>query len=297
MPSLEVLPLFEGGLHPHEPKKTGFRYKAHSSYGSIARGMLTGELAGGILHWEVFISEVLALPGQRALWTMPLFLHACPTEILFRESLFKILYPSQKSSPSKLPNRLIFGVESRNSLTQSQVQAWLSRWTTHSKIQLVFKVLPMDLMLQGIKAEMLDGIIVPAPWGMQAEAMGVGKVDPQFAPGNLAQKVVMVCRRDTFEKPVSTLEDIATDLTAARIRLRTPAVLRKAADEMARHGKPLISAQLLERSAKRHFTCDSPYEITPDTDHVVHELKRLENLSALPPQVAPNEQTARLLLC
>lgn len=258
--------------------------------------MLTGELAGGILHWEIFIAEVLALPGQRALWATPLFLRACPTEILVRDPLFKCLYPPQPTTATKLAARLVFGVASRSSLTQAQIRAWLSRWPNGSQIQLVFKVLPMDLMLQAIKAEMLDGIIVPAPWGMHAEALGLGKIDPQFAPGPLAQKVVMICRRDAFGTRTKCFEAFAEDLTAARLRLRSSAILHQATQEMARYGRPFIPPNLLEHAWKRHHLCESPGEKAPDADQLVHELKRLENLSVLPPQVAPTEQTARLLL-
>ncbi|MBX3743358.1 MAG: ABC transporter substrate-binding protein [Akkermansiaceae bacterium] len=295
VPSLEVLPLIGTTLQPPASPTPPLRLRACSSYGSIARGMLTAELSGGILPWEVFINEVLALPGQRAHWMVPLFLHPCPTEILVKDSVFKYLHPSRSGTRVKPPGRLVFGIESRSSLTRSQVRAWLARWNHKSAIQLEFKVLPMNLMLEGVKAEILDGIIVPTPWGKYAESAGVGKVDPHFTPGLLSQKLALVLRRDVSENPFPDPSAAALDLTAARRQLRNPSVLLKAAAEMARHGRPFLPAAIIGGSAELHLQQNDPAEFTPSSAQLVHELLILRDLSALPPQIAPTRQTALLL--
>jgi hypothetical protein len=92
-PSLEVLPVFvdlppDGLCYPFVPK-------AFSCYGEISRNLLTRQLAGGILPWEIFVTDILSLPGQRNRWHVPMFLHACPTELVLREPVYRALYPAK----------------------------------------------------------------------------------------------------------------------------------------------------------------------------------------------------------
>ena len=69
LPSLEVLPFFDAAFM----EGVNLSYAAHASYGSIAREMLAGNLAGGVLPWEIFVSEVFSLPGQRNQWAAAFF--------------------------------------------------------------------------------------------------------------------------------------------------------------------------------------------------------------------------------
>ena len=160
LPSLEVLPFFaRDSDDPCGGPAFPFRLKAFSSYGEISRDMLTRKLMGGIIPWEIFISDVLALPGQRADWKVLLFLHACPTELVLREPIHKAFYPAQSNARTKLPTRLTIGVESQNSLTKAQSREWLNHWKNSRSIELTFRMLPMDLMIQALEAEALDAII------------------------------------------------------------------------------------------------------------------------------------------
>ena len=197
LPSLEVLPFFASD----SPQSTAcrdfsFRLKAFSSYGEISRSLLTRKIMGGIIPWEIFIADVLARPGQRTSWKIPLFLHACPTELVLREPVYKAFYPSQGGAPAKLPQRLTVGIESQNSLTKGQSREWLNHWKNGGATELAFKMLPMDMMIHALKAEALDAIIAPSPWGIHAESTGLGKRDPRFSPGKFAQRLVVVCHRE-----------------------------------------------------------------------------------------------------
>ncbi|MGL5018309.1 MAG: hypothetical protein ACRDBP_09265, partial [Luteolibacter sp.] len=54
LPSLEVLPLFAGaGAGSGESWDRVFQMKVHSSYGEIARHLLTRKLAAGVIPWEI----------------------------------------------------------------------------------------------------------------------------------------------------------------------------------------------------------------------------------------------------
>ena len=117
-----------------------FQLKAYSSYGEISRCLLTRKIMGGIIPWEIFIADVLALPGQRASWKIPIFLHACPTELVLRESVYKAFYPSQGGAPAKLPQRLTVEIESQNSLTKSQSREWLNQWKNGPSTELLFRM-------------------------------------------------------------------------------------------------------------------------------------------------------------
>ena len=163
LPSLEIVPFFEEGVQ----KSSNIDFLARSSYGSIARDMLTGSLDGGVLPWEIFISDVFALPGQRTQWDAPFFPHACATELVLRIPVHKIL--SAKGTTKKLPSRLVIGVESRNSLTKVQMLEWLRGLGKFPKPEVVFNFLPMDLMLQAMAADAIDGFIAASPWGLIAE--------------------------------------------------------------------------------------------------------------------------------
>ena len=217
-----------------------FQLKAFSSYGEISRNLLTRKIMGGIIPWEIFIADVLALPGQRASWKIPIFLHACPTELVLRDSVYKTFYPSQGGAPAKLPQRLTVGIESQNSLTKGQSREWLSHWKYGASIELVFRMLPMDMMIHALEAEALDAIIAPSPWGIHAESTGLGKRDPRFSPGKFAQRLVMVCHRDFLEQHPDLSLTLAQGMAGAQTRLKDPATFTKSIERMSRCGRPLV---------------------------------------------------------
>lgn len=297
LPSLEVLPLFTSGfrdclagqpLPPH--------LKAFSSYGEISRNLLTGKLCGGIIPWEIFITDVHALPGQRDKWKVPLFLNPCPTELVLREPIYRAFYPTQPNTQVKLPSNLTIGVESQNSLTKSQTRDWLGLWSKGHQIDLTFKMLPIDLMVHALEAEALDAIIAPSPWGIHAESNGLGKRDPQFKPGKFAQQLVVVLHQRFLERHPAFVKSIAPQISAARCQLQSPAVFLEAIEQMTRSGKPLVQAEPLQLAARLHSFDSLNQDVVPDLQKIISELMCLNDFSALPGQVSPSEQTARLLL-
>lgn len=297
LPSLEVLPFFASDAPERSPGRDfPFQLKAYSSYGEISRSLLTRQLMGGIIPWEIFIANVLALPGQRACWKIPIFLDACPTELVLREPVYKTFYPSQTGSPAKLPQRLTVGIESQNSLTKGQSREWLGHWKNGASTELIFKMLPMDMMIHALKAEALDAIIAPSPWGIHAESTGLGKRDPRFSPGKFAQRLVMVCHREFLEHKPDLSQILAQGIAGARIQLKNPATFSQSIERMSQCGRPLVRREPLEKAATLHSFASLNKDVVPDIEKLVAELMALNEFAALPSQVAASEQTARLLL-
>lgn len=297
LPSLEVLPFFAGdGLAKPGGCKFPFQPKAYSSYGEIARNMLTRELMGGIIPWEIFITDVLALPGQKTSWKVPVFIQACPTELVLREAVFKAFYPPKSKPGAKLPTRLTFGVESQNSLTKLQAHDWLGYWKAARNVELTFKMLPVEMMIQALKAEALDAIIVATPWGMIAEANGIGIRDPRFIPGKYAQQVVLACHRDFAERHPDLAPSLSHLLAASRASLRDPAGFSKAAGLLSKCSHASVLPPILEQAARLYSFADFKEDIVADESKLIAELAALERFSALPSQVSANGQTARLFL-
>ncbi|MGL5019395.1 MAG: ABC transporter substrate-binding protein [Luteolibacter sp.] len=297
LPSLEVLPFFtsdspQPGTCPSFP----LQLKGFSSYGEIGRSLLTRRIMGGIIPLEIFVADVLALPGQRANWKIPLFLQACPTELVLRESVYKIFYPSQGGMPAKLPQRLTVGIESQNSLTKDQVREWLGQWKQARSVELIFKMLPMDMMIHALQAEAIDAIIAPSPWGIHAESTGLGKRDPGFTPGRFAQRLVMVCHRELLERQPSLSRDLAQSIVIARDQLKDPTHFTNAIERMSRCGRPLVERNFLEKAADLHGFSSLAQDEIPDLAKLVAELMALGDFAVLPSQVSAGEQTARLLL-
>jgi len=297
LPSLEVLPFFADDLQHQDGKDAcPFQLRAFASYGEIARNLLTRQITGGIVPWEIFVADVLALPGQRNCWKVTMFVQACPTELVLRERIHKIFYPTKTGSKIRLPAKLTFGVESQNSLTKSQSLEWLSHWKGGPAIELNFKMLPMDLMIQALEADALDAIIAPSPWGIHAETAGLGRRDPRFVPGKFAQQLVMVCHKDIHDRHPDLTPMMSRSITAARTELVDPSSFRKAIVRMSRSGRPLVRSSLLEQAADLHAFPTLNKDVIPDIRKIVEELLSLEDFAVLPAQVAPSEQTARLLL-
>ena len=292
LPSLEVLPLFEEDLR----LAAGTAFVPRSSYGCIARDMLTGMLDGGVLPWEIFIADVFARPGQRNCWKVPVFPHACPTELVLRPAVHKAFHSPARSVPGRIPKRLVIGVESQNSLTRKQLVEWLRTHGNPGSIELVFKFLPVDLMLQAMAAEVIDGFIAAAPWGAMAEETQVGILDRRFDPGKYAQQLVLACRGDSPFSEASATPLLSEEIAAARSRLADPARFQRAASQMAQGGKPHLPVESLERAARLYASRQTPHDSLADLPGVIEKLRHLEAFAALPAQIAATERTAELLL-
>lgn len=294
VPSLEALPLFGGaeGIPGNGGKP--LLPKAYSSYGNIARDLLTGTLGAGVLPLEIFLSDLLALPSQQGHWTIPLFLHPCPMELVIGPQVPG--FPGGGSKIGKLPKRMTMGVESRNSLTQMQVRAWAAGLPGGAGIRLVFKMLPMDLMGKALESEAVDGIIAPTPWGLDAEVRGLGRLERSFGPGRYVQDLVMVQSRESVAD-AEAVTRIAGFIRASRQSLRVPEKLASAVSRMARHGLPAVSGDLLERAIMEHGSFfDEPEECVPDIRRLIRALENLASCSALPPVIVSTNETARSLL-
>lgn len=292
-PSLEVLPVFVG--FPRDGPSFPFSPLAFSCYGEISRNLLTRQLIGGIIPWEIFVTDVLSLPGQRNQWHVPIFLQACPTELVLREPVYRALYPP-KGKAVKLPAKLTLGVESRNSLTKSQFVEWLKHWKGSSSVQITYRMLPMGLMAEALAAEAIDAMIAPAPWGIHAELAGIAKRDTRFAPGKFAQQLAMVCHRELLDDHREMMKCIPEAISLARKRLEDSAEFEAAVRMMSKSGRPVLPLELLDRARLLYEFASLDEDVVPDAESMAAELARLGKLTVLPSQISPIERTARLLV-
>jgi hypothetical protein len=291
-PSLEVLPIFEDfgrdGLgFPFQPK-------AFSSYGEIARKLLTGKLCGGIIPWELFVADIWSLPGQRNQWNVPIFLQPCPPELVLRESVFKAFYPAKGAA--KLPGHLTLALESQNSLTKRHFHEWLKHWPKSESIDIRYRMLPIELMIEALETGAIDAMIVPSPWGIHADAEGIGFLEPRFTPGPFVQKLAMVCHRDFMLNHKQAMNRIHGVTASARRQLASKPGFEAAVRRMTASGRPMIALDLMEKAATTHRFASFDKDSVPDAGSLAADLARLAEFSALPIQIAPLERTARLLV-
>ncbi len=177
-------------------KAVGLGYAAYASYGSIAREMLVGNLAGGLIPWEIFATEVLALPGQRNQWTIAFFSKPSPVELVLQTAVHRGFHTDSTSGVKKIPTRLQIGIESCNSVTRHHFLKWLETLNLGTKPEVIFKFLPMDQRLQGLTADALDGFIARSPWGHVAEERNLGTLVEDFSKTPPDQLFVTVCHRN-----------------------------------------------------------------------------------------------------
>jgi ABC-type nitrate/sulfonate/bicarbonate transport system substrate-binding protein len=188
------------------------------------------------------------------------------------------------------------GVESQNSLTKAQSHEWLSHWKNGRKIEVTFRMLPIDMMIPALKAEALDAIIAPSPWGIHAETTGLGKRDLRFSPGKFAQRLVMVCHREFLEEHPGLCHSLVKSIAEARNLLTSPAKFTESIERMSRSGRPTVQGDVLEIAADLHSFASLNKDFVPDVPKLLAELMALDDFSVLPGHVSPCEQTARLLL-
>lgn len=298
VPSLEALPYFGVAEGREVTEFLTYRPQAYSSYGNITRDLLTGQLAAGVLPFEIFVHDLLGLPGQMDQWIVMLFLHPCPTELVFGRLGYGMGEPNSvrtpKGSGSRLPRRLTIGVESRSSLTQQQVSLWLSR--NHSDVKLAFSMLPMELMGKALKRDEIDGIVVPTPWGLKAEVSKTGLIEKEFVQGRFVQDLVMVGSRK-YPVPGQEAGQLARVLKIARKSFDNKEAVDHAAIRMAGHGRPVLANALFHDAIDLHpsFLGD-PDECVPDKRRMLGAFVNLETCSPLPRTFDSIESAADKLL-
>ncbi|NJM39228.1 MAG: hypothetical protein HC845_16025 [Akkermansiaceae bacterium] len=143
-----------------------------------------------------------------------------------------------------------------------------------------FRFLTIELMLQAMMEDALDGFITAAPWGKIAMEEKLGILDHQFVPGKFAQRLVMVHRKE-MQSPC-VLDQVGNLLAAT--------------ERMTASGKPHLRSLSLENTANQYRLDPAARDIISDTATITRELQHLHVCEALPPQVAATEETANLLL-
>ncbi len=258
-------------LLAHAAGHAAWRMQPCPSYGRIIRHLLTGELSAGLLPWELGITELVTKPAQKGVWTVPLVLHACPTELVLSPKAMKLVYPPKTRARSEA-RKLVFGIEGRCSLTRYQILTWQIQAAGKHLDPPAFKVLPMELMRKGLEAGTLDGMVAPTPWGMQAESEGSGRIDPKFEPGKYAQQLVLFCRRECSEAHASRFADAPAQLAAMHVQLSHDAEFMKVARVMSDLGSPRCDARRLKQAAMQHLVNVTQHDFQPDAPWLEREL-------------------------
>jgi hypothetical protein len=262
-------------LLAHTKGNEAWRMLPCPSYGRIIRQLLTGELAAGLLPWELGITELVNKPAQKDVWCVPMVLHACPTELVLTSKAAKLAQPPKAANRKGETKRLVFGIEGRCSLTRYQILTWQLHVAKKHLDPPAFKVLPMELMRKGLEAGTLDGMVAPTPWGMQAQVEGNGKLDPRFEPGKYAQQLVIFCRRELVAEHEEEFALLPLALAGMHKRLEDDAEFLKVADQMARLGAPRCDASVLLEASKRHLVGITQNDFQPDKEWLATELQLL----------------------
>lgn len=282
VPSLEAMPLLSQDACTEE-NDVPWRFVAFPSYGRILRHLLTGELAAGLVPWELFVTEVLARPRQKELWSVLLVLHACPTELVLGHRAQKSIQQARSKKSGDAVPALVFAIEAKRSLTKLQIVAWLGKIAPSLIKRAQFKVLPMDLMLKGLEAEEIDGLVAPTPWGLLAETLGCGNVDPSFTQGEYSQEVVLVCHKNTVATHHSFFDRLPDALASSRRLLCEPSCFEATATVMGRQGALNLQLPLLQKASSLYLAKASTPDFIPATTQLHHMLERLNKFSLLPP--------------
>jgi hypothetical protein len=289
VPSLEVLPFLAWA--PRER----IRMKAFSGYGDVVRGLLTGELEAGLVPWELLVTDLLLKPGQRDEWRVPAVLRACPMELVLSHSALKRVEPSRRRPAQAGSVKLVFGIEARNSFTRHQIVAWQQGKGLPHLAAPAFKTLPMNLMLKGLGADVVDGVLAPAPWGMQAERDGVGRIDEAFDAGEFAQHLVLVCRRRMADVHGELLRVLPEGIGAFGVPGEDRSAFLAVARGMADFGPPRLDPGLLWEAAQRYPAAAGEREFVPGIDWLAGELDVLARRHALEVTPGPFAELARSL--
>lgn len=290
VPSLEVLPFLAWA------PAGSIRLRAFSGYGDVVRGLLTGELEAGLLPWELLVTDLLLKPGQRGEWRVPAVLRACPMELVLSQSAIKRVYPSRRRPVAPGSVKLVFGIEARNSFTRLQILAWQQGKEMSHLAAPAFKTLPMNLMLKGLEAGVVDGVLAPAPWGMQAEREGSGKIDPAFDAGVFAQHLVLVCRQRMEALQRELLAGLPAGLKQLAGSMARQGSFEELARRMSELGTPRLDPGLLWEAAQRYPAGADADEFIPGPDWFADQLGVLARRHAMESTPGPLTELARSLV-
>jgi len=272
-----------------------WQMRAFSGYGRIIRALLTGELTAGLVPWELFTTELLCKPGQKDRWMVPLVIQACPMELVLSSAAVKRLRPGPQKKGDPAPAKLLFGIEERRSYTRFQILEWLKSLNLPHLESPTFKVLPMELLLKGLKAGVVDGVIAPTPWGMQAEASGIGVISPDFKAGEYEQQVVLVCLRSIAENCSAVLQSLPARLAQSHQNLAKEPSFLNVARHMAGLGTPRFEPSLLWKAAGVHLKGVTPKNFIPDAGWLSTELDLVHTRSMVGSSKLELEKTAQKL--
>ncbi|MFC7338869.1 ABC transporter substrate-binding protein [Haloferula chungangensis] len=289
VPSLEVLPFLGWATG------RGVKPQSCPGYGNLVRSLLTGDLQMGLLPWELFVTELLSLPGQTRNWKVPVVLKACPMELALSRSAWKQVTASKRRARPAGSLQLSFGVEARHSFTKQQILSWIDGLKMSSMGAPVFKVLPMHLMIKALSLGEVDGVLAPSPWGLQAELDGVGKVDPDFNVGEHAQHLVLVCSEEVSGPLRELPGNLAAEIRAGRVLNSDSESFQWWSAKLAEGGSPGLSQELFELALRRYPIDQLPDEFGPDGQWFEEQLGSLVRRRSIAMEPASIAEIAKAL--
>lgn len=291
VPSLEAVPLLDWA------SEASVMAQPCPGYGNMVRGLLTGSLEAGLIPWELLVSDLLSRPGQTRAWKIPAVMKACPMELVLSQSARKQVFPIKRRSRSSANVEWIFGVEARHSFTKRQIISWMDSLDSDRMGLPRFKVLPMKLMIKAMKMGEVDGVLVPSPWGLQAEVEGVGKIEPSFDVGEHGQHLVLVCRGESLSRSHRLFADLVEQLAESKALEKGSDKFLKSCTAMAASSVSTLSADLFELASKRYALHSLPDEFVPDASWFETELELLVNRRAISMGSASIREIAANLVC
>ena len=269
VPSLEVLPFLAWA------PESGIKLQSCPGYGNMVRALLKGDLQVRLLPWELFVTDLLSLPGQSRVWKVPAVLKTCPMELALSRSAWKQVASSKRRARTAGSLGLVFGVEARHSFTKHQIMSWIAGLRVPHVGSPVFRVLPMNLMIKALKLGEVDGVLAPSPWGLQAELDGIGKIDPSFDSGEYAQHLVLVCREEVSVRMYDLLENLPARLRDTNALDRGSEAFEKWSMYLSSGVNPGLSRELFDLAARQYPLGSLPDEFIPDLKWFERELEHL----------------------
>lgn len=272
VPSVEVMPLV-GWSHGGN-----LSLKSCAGYGRVIRGLLTGTLDAGVVPFEMLVTDLFLQPGQATRWKIPAVLQPGPVELVLRSGISKQLRPPARRKLAPASLRLKFAVESRSSLTGLGLIEWQRGLRAPHLAAPSLVTLPMHLMLRGLAAGEIDGMLAPSPWGLQAEAEGIGRLEADFRMGRFEQKLVFVCRSNLVERKAPAMARLAEEIAERTPQFRQQAAFERIAREISALGAPRVDPGLYWESILRHPQEPQMPEFRPDHAWFEAELTHLAEL-------------------
>ena len=275
LPSIEVLPFMEWA------RNNSVDCHPYSSYGAMIRGLMQGEIDGGILPWELAVVDLLLRPGQRIRWRVPAVLRACPMELVLSHSAMKKVNRNRTRRLSPGSVKLTFGIEAKHSFSRLQIELWQQNSGHDHLASPDFKMVPMGMMLTGLENGVIDGFLAPLPCGTQAESQGNGKVDRKFGGGPFTQDIVLVCEEGALNYRNGVLNNLAGDLGGGEDFYSDDESLEKAFERMSSETSTKLNPALGIQSCRKYPLDAMPGEFIPDEDWFRKELDVIARRSGI----------------